>query len=268
MSIGGGISANGLLSIWVSYCPNYIPRVRLENDLTICRKDLQGPNRTYDLMIWDCSNQIVKLISQFAVYNLTICQNKLHIFDANRQTHFLSINKIWDLTICRTNSQPKNLRLFAAMISKYWVSTNYGSSWSLILLFLRYFLVKQTDNKWQQVTTFQIFYHLTTILRPSNNFYDASWILWMTLTTIVKTCWWLWQQPVKTCWWPMMMTPTNIVTTMSSEQAEMYVVLVWINRLIVWSLLLLQQLILGKCLFEHKRLYGSLWALDEVKGLT
>ena len=103
----GAVSAGGLLYIFVIYCTNYIPRVRLEHDLTICRNNLQGPNRTQDLTILDCSNRFVKSFSRFAVCDSMIRYNKLDVFDVNRQIFFLVIKKIvLDLMICGTNSQP------------------------------------------------------------------------------------------------------------------------------------------------------------------
>ena len=204
VSIRGGISANGLLSICVSYCPNYIPHVRLENDLTICRKDLQGPNRTYDLMIWDSSNQIVKLVSQFAVYNLRICQNKLHIFDANWQTHFLSIKKIWDLTICRTNSQPKNLRLFAAMIS----NTGFLLILAVAGVYYSYFCgtfwqneLTTNDNKWllfkHSIIWWPFYDQVTTFMMPRESCGWPWQQLWRPVDDSDNNRW----RPVDDPWW-------------------------------------------------------------------
>jgi hypothetical protein len=89
--------------MFVVYCTNYIPHVRLRTRFDDLQKRFAGSK--YDLGLFKSFCQIV-----FTICSLRFDDsfyNKLDVFDANRQIFFFGDKKIiLDSTICGTNSQP------------------------------------------------------------------------------------------------------------------------------------------------------------------
>lgn len=75
----------------------------------------------------------------------------------------------------------------------------------------------------------------------------------------------IWQQLVKTCWQPMMMTLVTILMTKFCDHAEMYIVVVLIERYMYYAETWLPwQVLLGKRLLKCQRLHGGPYVFVEV----
>ena len=102
-----------------------------------------------------------------------------------KKTHFLTILSIVVKQNCLLLPDHADEELGSFSSEKQAISPRGNFWWDEITT---------TDDKW---LLFRISFSPDDILWWSDNFYDDSWIPGMTLTTMVKTCWWPWWQLVK-----------------------------------------------------------------------